>query len=322
MQKFMARRPSVGGDDDAAVPSFSIEDPEQGGGAHDLDVVPDEEGYSYLERVAKYAEDFDSEFVKMARIPDSSISLNLMALYAMRFKEVFFTGHREWQPCKENWKMSKYAKEAIVNTVTGGRFDMHYKIVGGQYERRTYWIIVYLWWVVHLVQLSSVFALIYETRDGWSNPHPFRDSIGFILFVASGLVVAFYIGSDWGNNYLFWSARNTRYADGPGCFIKLAWFFKCCINVGLMVSCVALSLKTADPVEYILDALGLLAIAEIDDLVAYYPAFANIANDATQCPVMKRVYHLQVKDRVAESIMTVKLNFFAYIIMGTVIKGF
>ena len=63
----MARRPSVGGDDNAAVPSFSIEDPEQGGGAHDLDVVPDEEGYSYLERVAKYAEDFDSEFVKMAR---------------------------------------------------------------------------------------------------------------------------------------------------------------------------------------------------------------------------------------------------------------
>ena len=41
--------------------------------------------------------------------------------------------------------------------------------------------------------------------------------------------------------------------------------------MGLMVSCVALSLKTADPVEYILDALGLLAIAEIDDLVAYYP---------------------------------------------------
>jgi len=300
----MSGRPSIGVDDDAAVPSFSIEDPEQGG-APDLDVVPNEEGYTYKERIDKYAEDFDlTDFVKMPRIPDSSVSLNLIALYAMQFKETFFTGHREWQHCKENWKMSKYA------------------IVGGQYERRTYWIIIYLWWVVHLVQLSSVFALIYETRDGWSNAQPFQDSMGFILFIASGLVVAFYIGSDWGNNYLFWSARHTSYGDGPGSFINLAWFFKCCINVGLMVSCVALSLKTADPVEYILDALGLLAIAEIDDLVAYFPAFSNIASDATQCPLMKMVYHLQVKDRVAESIMTVKLNFFAYIIIGIVIKGF
>ena len=67
MQKYMSGRQSIGVDDDAAVPSFSIEDPEQGG-APDPDVVPNEEGYTYKERVAKYAEDFDlTDFVKMPR---------------------------------------------------------------------------------------------------------------------------------------------------------------------------------------------------------------------------------------------------------------
>merc|ERR1740129_961157 len=122
--------------------------------------------------------------------------------------------------------------------------------------------------------------------DGWENAQSFEDATGFILFITSGYVVSFFI------------------------------------NVGLMVACIALSLKTSDSIEYILDAIGLLAVAEIDDLVVFYPAFANIAADSANCPLMKMVYHMQVKNRVMESLGTVKTNFLAYAIIGAAMKGF
>merc|ERR1719361_299708 len=123
------------------------------------------------------------------------------------------------------------------------RYKTHsYHIVGGQYERSTYRWIIFLWWSVHIIQVASVFALIYETMDGWENAQSFEDATGFILFITSGYVVSFYIGSDWGNNYLFWSSLHTLYGKHTGCFIKITWLAKIIINVGLMAACIALSL--------------------------------------------------------------------------------